>query len=316
MESFKKIELEDIKIIKPFFVNQNTRICDYSVATRFMWRDFFNQEYIIIDETIIFKIRLNGDTWFEYPLGKNVELALDYIENYCQQHNQKLVFGTIPYEYMLKLLNRYPDYQLMFDRNWCDYLYEYESFRLHQGKKYNKRRNQIKNFEKNYPNHRFELITAENIGKVNEFYNEFMEEFSETSPIAIEEAKQVYCSLNHLSEFNLIGGALFVDDNVVGFSLGEIVNDTLIHHIEKANTNYSGVYQKLVYDYLQLFVDKGVVYVNREEDDGDVGLRRSKFSYRPTKLLNKYTIFTKKQEMNINLVSLKKLSSINQSIRI
>ena len=212
---------------------------------------------------------------------------------------------------MLELTKRYPDHQLMFDRNWCDYLYDYESFRLHQGKKYNKKRNQVKNFEKNYPNHHLELITEKNLDQVKEFYNQFMEEFSETSPIAIEEAKQVYCSLNHLSDFNLIGGALFVDNKVVGFSLGEIVNDTLIHHIEKANTNFPGVYQKLVYEYLQLFEDKGISFVNREEDDGDVGLRRSKFSYRPYKLLNKYTIFTKKQDVNINLVSLKKLPKID-----
>lgn len=311
MESFKKIELEDLEIIKPFFINQHTRICDYSVATRFMWRDFFNQEYIIIDETIIFKIRRNGDTWFEYPLGKNVEQAIKYIENYCEKNCQKLVYGTIPYDYMLELTKRYPDHQLMFDRNWCDYLYDYESFRLHQGKKYNKKRNQVKNFEKNYPNHHLEFITEKNLDQVKEFYNQFMEEFSETSPIAIEEAKQVYCSLNHLSDFNLIGGALFVDNKVVGFSLGEIVNDTLIHHIEKANTNFPGVYQKLVYEYLQLFEDKGISFVNREEDDGDVGLRRSKFSYRPYKLLNKYTIFTKKQDVNINLVSLKKLPKID-----
>ena len=38
---FKKLTLNEIPLIKPFFVIQKSRICDYSIGGLFMWRDFF-----------------------------------------------------------------------------------------------------------------------------------------------------------------------------------------------------------------------------------------------------------------------------------
>lgn len=59
------------------------------------------------------------------------------------------------------------------------------------------------------------------------------------------------------------------------------MGDTLIIHIEKADIAYEGVYQALVNEYAKCFVTPGVRYINREEDAGDEGLRRSKESYHP-----------------------------------
>ena len=74
------------------------------------------------------------------------------------------------------------------------------------------------------------------------------------------------------------------------FSAGEIVGDTLIIHIEKADIAYEGVYQVLVNEYAKCFVTPDVRYINREEDVGDEGMRRSKESYHPVRLLEKYLV--------------------------
>ena len=87
-----------------------------------------------------------------------------------------------------------------------------------------------------------------------------------------------------------LAGLLRVNGRVAGFSAGEIVGDTLIIHIEKADIAYEGVYQALVNEYAKCFVTPGVRYINREEDAGDEGLRRSKESYHPVRLLEKYLV--------------------------
>jgi hypothetical protein len=81
-----------------------------------------------------------------------------------------------------------------------------------------------------------------------------------------------------------------VDDKIVAMSIGEIVNDTLYCHIEKANRDYPGSYQMIVKEYASHTVTEGVKYINREEDVGDEGLRTSKLSYHPVDILNKYCV--------------------------
>ena len=96
--------------------------------------------------------------------------------------------------------------------------------------------------------------------------------------------------LDHLTEYGLVGGMLLVDEQIVGFSLGEVVGDTLFTHIEKADRDYLGCYQMLVSQFAQQFATGGVEFINREDDAGDLGLRTSKLSYHPVALLEKYTV--------------------------
>ena len=76
----------------------------------------------------------------------------------------------------------------------------------------------------------------------------------------------------------------------IGFSIGEIINDTLFVHIEKALKQYSGAYETINFLFAQNAITPEVLYINREEDVGDVGLRKAKLSYNPIHILTKYNI--------------------------
>ena len=89
MLEFKKLDLCDIEIIKPYF-NLNlskNRACDNTVGGTFIWRDHFSMEYAAYKTNFIFKGRfLNGMTVFAMPLGKNtgeITDSLKQIELYC-----------------------------------------------------------------------------------------------------------------------------------------------------------------------------------------------------------------------------------------
>ena len=77
---------------------------------------------------------------------------------------------------------------------------------------------------------------------------------------------------------------------IIGFSLGEITPPNVgITHIEKGDIEYDGVYSYLC----QAFAQKhygGVRVVNRQEDMGLEGLRKSKQSYRPIGFCRKFAI--------------------------
>ena len=97
--------------------------------------------------------------------------------------------------------------------------------------------------------------------------------------------------LENYEIYGMLGGVLKVDDKIVGYSISEIVGDTLFCHIEKADISYGGAYQMLTNQFLQMYASsEDIKFVNREEDCGDEGLRKSKMSYHPIELIEKNTV--------------------------
>ena len=66
-----------------------------------------------------------------------------------------------------------------------------------------------------------------------------------------------------------------------------LTDDTLLVHFEKGDTGYKGVYQAIN----QMFAENAAadyLYLNREQDLDDDGLRKAKLSYLPANFLQKY----------------------------
>ena len=78
---------------------------------------------------------------------------------------------------------------------------------------------------------------------------------------------------------------LRVDGRLAAFSIGEpICSNVFGVHIEKADTRYHGAYPAMAREFAAHFA-MDYTYLNREEDLGIAGLRKSKLSYYPELLL-------------------------------
>ncbi len=251
-----------------------------------MWRDYFKNCYTIVDGTLI----LSSDSRFVFPIGRNIGNALDKIEDYCKEKSIPMILCTVSKKELDKIKERYDDFEADADRDWFDYLYDKNSLLTLTGKKYSTPRNHINKFRKLYQNWSFEPINSENIPELIEFTKNFTFN-SEKDESANLELKMCVEVLENYELYDMLGGVLKVDGKVVGYSIGEIVGDTLFCHIEKADISYAGAYQMLTNQFLQMFAsDDDVKYVNREEDCGDEGLRKSKMSYHPIELIEKNTV--------------------------
>jgi hypothetical protein len=79
-----------------------------------------------------------------------------------------------------------------------------------------------------------------------------------------------------------------VDGKVVAYTVAEPVSDeSIVIHFEKGNTAYKGVYQAINQMFLEAQASK-YLYVNREQDLGEEGLRKAKLSYNPAFMLKKF----------------------------
>jgi hypothetical protein len=96
--------------------------------------------------------------------------------------------------------------------------------------------------------------------------------------------------LANFDDFNLIGAAIKVKESICALAVAERLNsDTLVMHVLKADPGIQGLYQVMLNDFL--LNDSGAFeYKNLEQDLGVPGLRSSKMSYPPWKIIKKYTL--------------------------
>lgn len=289
MQEFKPIKLEDIELIAPFFKSKNSLFCDYSIGGRFMWREYFKMEYLIIADTLIFKNVDEGEVFFELPIGKNWLQAFSFIWNYCKENQLCPKFAILNNNDVEVLRKYFFRTRKSYERGWSDYLYDAHKFKEFKGKRYNKKRNHLNSFKNSY-SYTTERISESNLDELIAYFEDYRLRHTKDSEVYIEENNRVLEVLRHLDHYQMMGIILRVEGKIVAFSLGEIINETLFCHIEKAEANIRGAYQMIAYSFANEFVDDKIKWINREEDTNDMGLRQSKLSYKPDKILNKYML--------------------------
>lgn len=296
---FKRLDLNDIKIIKPYFSLSKNKACDNTVGGTFIWRDLFCMEYSVYEENFIFKGKfLNDTTVFAMPLGKNTEEITDslkQIEFYCKENKIPMIIcmatseDTEIIEHLYKSIN----INKTFERGWSDYLYKASDLATLAGRKYNGQRNHINYFKRTFTNYEIKQINIENIGNARSFLKKYNDRHNKNLPAIIEEEEKVFEMLESIENFDMYGQTgivLYIDGSVIGFAIGEVVSDTLFVHIEKADSEYRGAYQMLVNEFAKLHINDNIEYINREDDAGDENLRISKMSYHPCEIIKKYTV--------------------------
>ncbi|HAP79533.1 MAG TPA: hypothetical protein DCQ78_05150 [Ruminococcus sp.] len=133
-------------------------------------------------------------------------------------------------------------------------------------------------------------VTKENINEVLEFEHQWFIESQESHDrIALElEYREIELQLRHIDELKISGLIVKIDDIIQGIVYGApISNNCYDVLIEKGNRKFNDIYRILHQDIVRLCA-MNYKYINREEDVGVEGLRKSKLSYKPDILLKKF----------------------------
>jgi hypothetical protein len=181
------------------------------------------------------------------------------------------------------------------DRDQFDYIYKTEDLIALKGNRFHKKKNLVNQFKKKY-DYQYVAMTPETVEKARALQDDWCtwRECDSNEQLANENQ----AIANVLSEwenlYGMLGGCIFVEDTVVAYTIGERISpDMLVIHFEKANTSYKGVYQAVNHMFLE-HEASDVMWVNREQDLGDDGLRQAKASYHPARFLKKFRIDLKK----------------------
>ena len=284
MIPFRKIQKSDISLLRPYY-DSSSRVCTKALGVAYMWSEYFGTEVAYYEGGAIVKDELFGRDFFIPPHGKNAEEGFRLIEEYEREKGGDLAFNSVDDEDLALLFARYPAVEIKSYRDYSDYLYLASDLAEYKGKKYHGQKNHRNKFFKEYPNYEFLPFGKEDLPAIYAF----LEEHKALAPRSKEELTEYKCCyrlLDAMEQLDLLTRMIKVDGKIVAFTVGEILNDTLVIHIEKALPVYSGVYPTICSLFASAYADK-VTYINREDDAGDLGLRTSKMQYHPVAMVEK-----------------------------
>ena len=174
-------------------------------------------------------------------------------------------------------------------RGHWDYLYAGADLIALKGNRYHKKKNLLNQFLASYP-YRYEPLGPAMTEKAMSLQTDWCTwRDCEASDMLSAENRVIEKVLKNWSSLKgLTGGALLVNDDIVAYTVAEMLDSgTMVIHFEKGNPDYKGVYQAINQMFLERFGNPDIL-VNREQDLDDEGLRKAKLSYHPVDYLRKF----------------------------
>ena len=292
---FKPIQIEDKSLITSYIFPSNHMNCDFAFANMCSWRFLYDSEYAIHDNFLFIRFNIHENDRkrlaYMYPIGNgNLQQAISHIANDAEALSHSLlILGVTSDE--KKILNAlFPNhFTYITTRDYFDYVYLREELTTLTGKKYQPKRNHINKFRKQY-DYQYLPVTQEIIPeckKLEQVWYDANKDEDRNGNLAHERCSMRF-AMDHFDALNLLGGAIVVDHTIIAFTYGSPINcKTFGVHVEKADIRYEGVFSVISQAFAK-HIPQQYTYVNREEDLGIPGLRKSKLSYHPNLLLEKY----------------------------
>ena len=297
MTAFQPIEQLDRELYRSALKEYGFtyRSCEYSYANIFAWRNTYRTEFAKTENGYIFCLHHDGADYYFCPVAPK-EWIKPAFEEIFETEREKGA-GTVNFvclpEVCARLLEetgRRADVEAV--RDSFDYIYLRDSLASFSGKALHAKKNHRNKFFALYgDSYEYRAMTSEDAALCIEFNKEWYGINAGYSDEKLEEERKATEELlKNFDRLGLMGAMILVDGKVVAYTLASDSydgSDTLITHTEKGLYDIQGIYPAICSEFL-INQGEGYEYVNREDDAGDEGLRRSKTSYNPVCFEEKY----------------------------
>ena len=300
MDCFKPITIEDQPLFTNVFAAVKPITSELTFPYLFMWRRDYNLSYTIIEDHLCMISQSRVFPPYSFcPIptdgvrnDNKFKSALEKIESYFNEKGFPLLFGRVEEKRMEELRLVYGGrMKEEFLDSASDYVYEVLNLINLPGKKLSSKRNHINQFLRLYGDYEYVPVDESNIGECRRILDEWCDK-NEDESINMVNSERLACNelFNNWNKFSLKGALIKVSGRFEAFTVGELLNpETAVIHIEKGNSEIHGIYTIINRDFCAHEWNQ-IPYINREEDMGKEGLRKSKQSYNPTSRVNKYLV--------------------------
>ena len=290
MIQFQKLDPANKAAYDKFLLNCGQRGCEYNFANLYLWG---RQRAAFLGENLVFFSQFNQKSVYLFPLCHgNVKEVIDSIIHDARTRDIPCLLTSLSHEDCDLLESLYPDqFRFHHDRNSFDYLYNIEDLATLKGKKFQKKRNHLNKFKQLHPQFRVEPITEENMPLVEDLLARWYKARLEADPSADFYMEQVALSkaLHHWKELDMEGLVLMDGEEILAMTMGSFLScHTFDVQFEKAidDSAYVAMCSSFASHLMEKYPD--LIYLNREDDLGIEGLRKSKLAYNPVMLIEKH----------------------------
>lgn len=295
--SLKPVSYESYELLMKFYKLFKSDISDISLTNIMLWKDKYHFHYCIMDDWLFLANIESDRIYFSVPIGnyenhEGVVQVVRKLKTILNNQDVPLIIKKADSTFKVNIAPFVGAYRAEFSPDESDYIYNFNEMKTLSGNKFHKKKNQVNKFEKNTPSHMFKLVHEVKTEEIQFLLDEWCKEkdCKDNSNLNFE-YNGLLEYLNHTAVHETPIGLLYVENELKGMILGEVISDDmLLIHIEKADHNYPGIYQMLGYAYYNALGDMDISSINREQDLGIEGLRKSKMSYHPIRMAEKYNI--------------------------
>jgi len=288
---FKDFSLEEKPLLEATLLKFPPVISELTFTNLFIWRHAYQLKISHLKNFICLLSSKEGRSFFFPPIGEGDRVESSRILlQYLKERGISPEIARVPESMVTSIDWKENGMRVDLDRNQSDYIYLAEDLIKLEGRKYHRKRNHIKQFKEKYA-YQYLSLTSERISESLRLETEWCDlRHCEVVPGLANESVAIKEALTHFDQLNMRGGVILIDGKLEAFTLGEPLNpETVVIHIEKANPAFEGLYPLIN----QVFLEEewsAYLYVNREQDLGEEGLRKAKESYFPHHMIEKYTI--------------------------
>ncbi len=309
MIEFKSIGFEDLDIIRPYLRWEDVQGCEWSAINLLTWNRF-GLEYAIIKGYLVLRFIYDRQYTHTMPLapvpeGINhprlteagygcLECVIRALRDECFAHHQPFSIINLNQSGIDFLQHVFPgEFEFsepMTER--YDYICLREKIIALEGKDMRPKRQHLYQFPRFYPNHEYRQLEPSLFPECLQLLQRWSDNAEAIGHLQgadskVTERESINQVFDNWERFGAIGGALFVDGNIVAFTYGVPINgNTFDLCVEKGDINYKGVYTVVRHEFMQQIPER-YIYINLEEDMGLPGLRRAKSSYHPAYQIKK-----------------------------
>ncbi|NLP47621.1 MAG: DUF2156 domain-containing protein [Clostridiales bacterium] len=294
MLEFRYPEMSDKQWAEEMLEHSQYMGSEYSFGNIFMWSRSYKTKITKHKNSLITKSSGEKPSYC-CPAGSDSfeEILPDLLED-AKSCGHPFKMHGITRECTVELKKLFPGrFKFREERNTFDYIYLTEDLINLSGRKFRDKRNHISAFKRENK-WSFEVIDAGNLEECIALNEAWDEQKRASDPDSIyKEQDAIARGFDKFFELGMEGGLIRSSGQAVAFTIGERLNiNTFCVHYEKAFAEVRGAYPMINREFADNCL-RDYLYVNREEDVGDPGLRKAKLSYNPVILLEKYSVLLK-----------------------
>lgn len=287
-QGFRPFRLEDRAMVDQY--SRESVFFDLSFTNFWAWEEVFHYYWKMVGDTLaVVYITLEQVPAVILMPGpsRRLEAAVHVLRELFGRWGYSLICEYIPEEWLPLYKGLGVPTEVSTHRDWSDYVYDVADFTLLEGVANKSRRRELKLVEGIDGVH-FEPLRQELFHPMLQVFDRWCQD-RDCKDCFYGCERQAFARLENIwEEGRYYGGLVYIEEEPMAFALGETLGNCACYSFQKNAVNLRGLTYYI--SYRCVLLPGHPPQLNWCEDMGLAGLRENKLHYRPSRLVDKYTV--------------------------